>query len=75
MKENSSIYIYMCVCERENMYLKYYMQVNIAKNAQTEQKQKSIKNESSFSHIPIQNNLEDPISSDFDIKESIHVCS
>ena len=47
------------------------MQVNIAKNAQTEQKQKSIKNELSFSHIPIQNNLEDPISSDFDIKESI----
>ena len=56
------------------MCLKYYMQVNIAKNAQTEQKQKSIKNELSFSHIPIQNNLEDPISSDFDIKESIHVC-
>ena len=51
------------------------MQVNIAKNAQTEQKQKSIKDELSFSHIPIQNNLEDPISSDFDIKESIHVCS
>ena len=33
------------------------------------------KNELSFSHIPIQNNLEDPISSDFDMKESIHVCS
>ena len=34
-----------------------------------------IKNELSFSHILIQNNLEDPISSEFDMNETIHACS
>ena len=34
-----------------------------------------IKIELSFSHIPIQNNLEDLISSDFDMKEFVHACS
>ena len=61
--------------ERENVFEILYAGKYCIKFCTNITKAMVIKNELSFSHILIQNYLEDLISSEFDMNETIHACS